>query len=989
MTTHDEQPDTYPWRAAPPHLMTRRQLRAAGLAPGGAQPVAVMVRETTRRGRARRIWAALFDSTVAPPKREATPAQLEAVAKAVRGRKLRAAQRRGLTEADLTQTGDPGPAWTTTHQEENTMTDTTAHDRARQLEKVFEEALAADLASWPTDGGTVDREPNPDVVHAAQQFHDHLRAHREVLELEHDQIWSEAYAVIDAADKETAEAAGEEVDAADSYARLLEDIVSGELNPDPESREAEQLEQEKYGDQWAAMKAERVSTAEQRLEAHLIANRELLTPLGTWDDHYRDIDARAEADAEINAITTEVDQLAASGQIPADMAATVHALVEGKTLFGHPVTTEPEAKVPDFEAAEEVAYQLEVDFEIAMGGADPAETNAARDALLDHLRAHRSEIEGANHWDGWYARIDREGQPDPVGHGQRRAQLHALVAVNRARHNHRQLQAAAGEEFPPTHFAARTAAEERMAQIPWHNPDAVSLMLADALTWREQSPLAAERADQLIASYATEWGVIVDPQALTVTIDGDHDAVARQEFSDAAALWAREQAAIGMLAAAPITPAAKAAVEEALQRWSGENIDPAAPRTHIDTAKDRRGQLAADLDQANISESDRAIVDFTVDYLRGDTAELDLLATPVVVDPGEEARGRIGALLDRFAAKQMSGAIITEELKVMTPADQQTVRAIGLALKAGERPDLDPWPDYIDRDQIAEQIADYVIDAEEQAMEADFLVTDEVHDRNQVGISDEFGDRIVRMATARDQLRGIAVEGKGLAPIERAQLTAVLDDIDLGRIQREDQAPEMMFADERTKSSLDHKRTIRAAAELKTSFTESITEQIDATGITGVVASEQHTAAVRSGVADLGDTVFRVAIGATEGVEQARKTFMQQRGVLTANLAIAGADVDQQREITARVNTAGSHAGQLGRAAHQRSTAWEDRTAAIVTQRDDRLAQRQAAGAARNGRAPRTGKSVRGEQSQTSSPAPAPMRAPAGRRQIHTPEVER
>ena len=860
MTTHNEQPDTYPWRAAPPHLMTRRQLRAAGLAPGGAQPVAVMVRETTRRGRARRIWAALFDSTVAPPKREATPAQLEAVAKAVRGRKLRAAQRRGLTEADLTQTGDPGPAWTT-HKKENTMTtnQTDELDADSALSDSVRATAAALEAEWKDLYKDIPAEPAP------------------------DQPLTSAY--LDAT------------------------VIAGQ--------------------------------AEQELHEHLTRFRTLLEPDPRWKEWYEDIDTLA-------------------------------------TTGTHDPAT-PHDRATD----------LEVQFDLAFNGGDRAESAAARAALLDHLRGNRDTLETEPHWERWYARIDREGQPDPVGHAQRRAQLHAVVAVNRARHNHRQLQAAAGEELAATHSAARTAAEERMAQIPWHNPDAVSLMLADALTWREQSPLAAERADQLIASYAHEWGVIVDPQALTVTIDGDHDAVARQEFSDAAALWAREQAAIGMLAAAPITPAAKAAVEEALQRWSGENIDPAAPRTHIDTAKDRRAQLATDLDQATLSESDRAIVDFTVDYLRGDTAELDLLATPVVVDPGEEARGRIGALLDRFAAKQISGAIITEELKVMTPADQQTVRAIGLALKAGERPDLDPWPGYIDRDQLAEQIADYVIDAEEQAMEADFLVTDEVHDRDQVGISDEFGDRIVRMATARDQLRGIAVEGKGLAPIERAQLTAVLDDIDLGRIQREDQAPEMMFADERTKSSLDHRRTIRAAAELKTSFTEAVTEQIDATGITGVVASEQHTAAVRSGVADLGDTVFRVAIGATEGVEQARKSFMQQRGVLTANLAIAGADVDQQREISARVNTAGSHAGQLGRAAHQRSTAWEDRTATIVTQRDDRLAQRQAAGAARNGRAPRTGKSVRAEQSQTSSPAPAPMRAPAGRRQIHTPEVGR
>ncbi|MGW5440389.1 hypothetical protein [Nocardia asteroides] len=73
----------------------------------------------------------------------------------------------------------------------------------------------------------------------------------------------------------------------------------------------------------------------------------------------------------------------------------------------------------------------------------------------------------------------------------------------------------------------------------------------------------------------------------------------------------------------------------------------------------------------------------------------------------------------------------------------------------------------------------------------------------------------------------------------------------------------------------------------------------------------------------------------------------------------------------------------------ERSTAWEARTVAVVAQRDDRLAQRQATASVRGGRSPRTGKSVRGEQAKTSSPAPAPMRAPAGHRQIHTPEVGR
>ncbi|MEU3010096.1 hypothetical protein [Nocardia asteroides] len=148
--------------------------------------------------------------------------------------------------------------------------------------------------------------------------------------------------------------------------------------------------------------------------------------------------------------------------------------------------------------------------------------------------------------------------------------------------------------------------------------------------------------------------MIIDPQAMKVTIDGGHDAAARQASSDAAALWARERAAICMLAAAPISPGVKAAVEEALQHWSGEN----------------------------------------------------------------------------------------------------------------------------------------------------------------------------------EELRAIAVDGKGLALIERAQLTAVLDDIGLGRIQREHQVPELMFADERTKSELDHLRTIRAATSLRQTFTEAITQQLDDTGIT-------------------------------------------------------------------------------------------------------------------------------------------------------------
>ncbi len=73
---------TWPWRMAPPHLMTLRQLTAAGLRPGG-QGVQAQVLWRSRRYGARGVRAAyLYDVRFALPKRTATPAQLDALAKA-------------------------------------------------------------------------------------------------------------------------------------------------------------------------------------------------------------------------------------------------------------------------------------------------------------------------------------------------------------------------------------------------------------------------------------------------------------------------------------------------------------------------------------------------------------------------------------------------------------------------------------------------------------------------------------------------------------------------------------------------------------------------------------------------------------------------------------------------------------------------------------------------------------------------------------------
>ena len=66
----------------PTGLATRRQLRARGLCPGGAEPYALLV---WRRDEA---WAHLYRLDLAKPKRVPTPAQSDALAKAMAARRV-------------------------------------------------------------------------------------------------------------------------------------------------------------------------------------------------------------------------------------------------------------------------------------------------------------------------------------------------------------------------------------------------------------------------------------------------------------------------------------------------------------------------------------------------------------------------------------------------------------------------------------------------------------------------------------------------------------------------------------------------------------------------------------------------------------------------------------------------------------------------------------------------------------------------------------
>ncbi|MBA0054027.1 hypothetical protein E0L36_25200 [Streptomyces sp. AJS327] len=76
----------YRWRLAPDGLATRRQLRAAGLRPGGQDPVAVL--ERPRRGGRPPLVAYLYRVDRALPVRPMTPGRWRAVGAAVAARRV-------------------------------------------------------------------------------------------------------------------------------------------------------------------------------------------------------------------------------------------------------------------------------------------------------------------------------------------------------------------------------------------------------------------------------------------------------------------------------------------------------------------------------------------------------------------------------------------------------------------------------------------------------------------------------------------------------------------------------------------------------------------------------------------------------------------------------------------------------------------------------------------------------------------------------------
>ncbi|MFC9898501.1 hypothetical protein ACFVMC_32825 [Nocardia sp. NPDC127579] len=588
----------------------------------------------------------------------------------------------------------------------------------------------------------------------------------------------------------------------------------------------------------------------------------------------------------------------------------------------------------------------------------------------------------------------------PIGTGQRMAYLLATVAVNQARWNDARLLRALDEAHAagPEAVAEVTAraeqtqarAEARLQAAPANDPTAAATVgaLADALLWHPSSAIAATHLDRLTRSYAARWGVIVDAENLTASLDPAFDAVGAQDRADADRMAARESAAMGIIAALALPDQAKAAVTEAISAWRGTTEAAADPRGHLADEARRREQLSIDLAAARLSENDQARVEFVVDYLgRADVSQVDLLASPAFVDPGMEVRPRIPQLLTSFAANPRAGAIVREEIAVMSTEDQDRVRKAGSEIAAGRDVDVQLWPDHVDRYVLTEALQLYADEVAALRADADFLAEGGIdpQERGKLGavvsyggamtVSDDINTRITHLAQEREQLRTTIENGAGLAGMERAHLGAVLADVDHGRIADAKALPELLFADERSKAAADDTRAGAKASQLSKATREAITQRIEDGAVT-VDPSNREGSNVQFAIDMMGNSIYSVASGArASGVQQEREVFTDRRARLGKALALAGIEPGVRGQIRDLIDERARQAGELGKVASQRARHWEAKVAQVAAACNDVRAQRQAAAAGRASHAGRAS-SPRSERG-TGAEADAHARAQA------------
>ncbi|WP_433635641.1 DUF4913 domain-containing protein [Nocardia sp. CA-120079] len=456
--------------------------------------------------------------------------------------------------------------------------------------------------------------------------------------------------------------------------------------------------------------------------------------------------------------------------------------------------------------------------------------------------------------------------------------------------------------------------------------------VADAAAWSDDSQVAKQALQELGAHVQQRYGVRIDAATGHVVAE----AAASPELAGALALAEQDRAALARLRKAQDRMVELIAQNDALEQSVKEELYAEIEAWRANPTAKQLDTLSKKLADKGVGEQVRVRIRFVATYIGtpgqlvpvnelgttgslSPTTELRKLDTPLV-DPGEEAKPRIDALLVSYQDRLRLGAPtakvraqLAQEMQLLTPEEQQQVRDRGNAIRKDPTARFAKlWADHVDRDELATEVRMYATLAPQAELAAG----------KASNLDDPTAAGLAKAAARHRKVINHAInEGQGLHPLEKDQLAAVLRDVEAGKTT----TPELLFADERSGAAVDADKASRIAHD---------TSRVHRRQLDQILESNQAPAGTvrrtRDAVTKVMDAQTQLARGHASLPDYERTGVDRQ---LDAHLTAAGVPEPVRNQVRAHLSYAAGEAATAGKQANRIADRWAERTEAVAAAR--------------------------------------------------------
>ncbi|WP_067722889.1 toprim domain-containing protein [Nocardia yamanashiensis] len=493
--------------------------------------------------------------------------------------------------------------------------------------------------------------------------------------------------------------------------------------------------------------------------------------------------------------------------------------------------------------------------------------------------------------------------------------------------------------------AKRAAAEAKLRKLRdagWENcsREQIAAAVADAFEWSEDSQLAKQALTELKHHVQDRFGVAIDTTTGKVAAA---DPSAGPEVSAMLAEVEAERARAARLTRAQDHMVEMVAAEEGLDQSVREELYAEIERWRANPSPVRLSELTKKLADKGVGEATRTRIRYVASYLgvpdAAHSAEAGIEQTlqaaaelrklgRALVDPGEEAKGRLDAALADFQAQLRRGADdpavrrqlidsrqqVNAMMAVLTQEDRKLAAerlAAIVANPAGRFRKL--WPDHVDRDELAAQVRLLATVAPQADAAAVRAASHD--DATAAAMRKQAGN-------ARKAIAAAISDGKGLHQLEKDQLAAVLREVDAGRSR----VPKLLFADDRSTAAAEKGQATQRAQTVMRVQRRQLEKLLDGPG-----SVPGTSARVRDQVTKVFDRQSALAAGRTRLADYEKSGAASE--LVSRLTAVPGVSAAIVHRVGAHLAMSAGEATSLGQQAKTVAEQWGQRMDAVTLER--------------------------------------------------------